>query len=83
MALFDSDSQLLADAAVRLTRSSPQSYWSEQSPEEWWHATLEAIAKVRADAPAGFSSLKKEKEELKEYRKKYYELMKENKLKKE
>ena len=57
VALFDSDSQLLADAAVRLTRSSPQSYWSEQSPEEWWHATLEAIAKVRADAPAGFSSL--------------------------
>lgn len=57
VALFDSDSQLLADAAVRLTRSSPQSHWSEQSPEEWWHATLEAIAKVRADAPAGFSSL--------------------------
>lgn len=55
--LFDSASQILADAAVRLTRSSPQSHWSEQSPEEWWHATLEAIAKVRADSPAGFNSL--------------------------
>ena len=57
VALFDSANQILADAAVRLTRSSPQSHWSEQSPEEWWHATLEAIAKVRADSPAGFNSL--------------------------
>ena len=57
VSLFDFEHQTLADAAVRLTRSTPQSHWSEQSPEEWWHATLEAIAKVRADAPAAFSDL--------------------------
>lgn len=55
--LSDSENQILADAAVRLTRSVPQSRWSEQSPEEWWHATLEAIAKVRADTPVGFNRL--------------------------
>jgi xylulokinase len=55
--LMDSEQLILAEAVVRLTRSSPQPNWIEQSPEEWWHATLEAIAKVRADAPAGFSRL--------------------------
>ena len=57
VSLFDVEHRALADAAVRLTRSTPQSHWSEQSPEEWWHATLEAIAKVRADVPAAFSNL--------------------------
>lgn len=57
VSLFDAAHQALADAAVRLTRSNPQSHWSEQSPEEWWHATLEAISKVRADVPAAFSRL--------------------------
>ncbi len=55
--LIDSESHILADSAVRLTRSMPQPRWCEQSPEEWWHATLEAIAKVRADAPTAFSRL--------------------------
>ena len=55
--LCDAAQQTLADAAVRLSRSMPQSRWSEQSPEEWWHATLEAIARVRADAPAAFAQL--------------------------
>lgn len=55
--LADSRQHILADAAVRLTRSTPQPRWIEQSPEEWWHATLEAIAKVRADAPLEFRRL--------------------------
>lgn len=55
--LCDASQQILADASVRLSRSVPQSRWSEQSPEEWWHATLEAIARVRADVPAAFAQL--------------------------
>ena len=55
--LADAQQNILADAAVRLTRSTPQPRWIEQSPEEWWHATLEAIAKVRADAPLEFHRL--------------------------
>ena len=56
--LCDASQQILASASVRLSRSVPQSHWSEQSPEEWWHATLETIAKVRADAPAAFARLR-------------------------
>lgn len=56
--LADTACRILADATVRLTRSTPQPGWSEQSPEEWWHATLEAIAKVRADSMAGFLRLR-------------------------
>ena len=56
--LTDSENNILADSAVRLTRSMPQPRWIEQSPEEWWHATMEAISKVRADAPGSFSHLR-------------------------
>lgn len=55
--LADAQQNILADASVRLTRSTPQPRWIEQSPEEWWHATLEAIAKVRASVPAQFARL--------------------------
>ena len=56
--LADAKNTILADSAVRLTRSMPQPRWCEQSPEEWWHATVEAIAKVRADAPGPFKHLR-------------------------
>ena len=55
--LCDGAERTLADASVRLACSAPQPGWREQSPEEWWHATLEAVARVRADAPAGFARL--------------------------
>lgn len=55
--LLDSEGQVLATAAVNLARSAPLPLWCEQSPEEWWHATREAITRVRADAPAGFRRL--------------------------
>jgi xylulokinase len=58
LVLADAQNCILADAAVRLTRSLPQPHWIEQSPEEWWHATLEAVARIRADAPAAFSRLR-------------------------
>ena len=56
--LLDEARQILADAAVPLACSCPQSQWIEQSPEEWWHATLEAMCRIRAEAPEAFARLR-------------------------
>ncbi len=56
--LVDEEQNVLSDSVVRLTRSSPHPRWFEQSPEEWWSATSEAIASVRAHVPAAFSGLR-------------------------
>jgi xylulokinase len=56
--LLDTDGRMLAESAVRLQRSMPQPLWSEQSPEEWWHATLEAVARVRTNVPSAFARLR-------------------------
>ena len=55
--LVDAGHRVVADALVPLSKSTPQPRWHEQSPEEWWHATVEAIGKVKADEPAAFARL--------------------------
>lgn len=56
--LVDEEQRVIANAGVSLSISNPQEHWSEQSPEEWWHATKEAVDKVRAAAPHAFSALR-------------------------
>ena len=56
--LTDSRSAPLATGSAALSISRPHPHWSEQSPQAWWHAMLDAIAAVRAAHPAGFAALR-------------------------
>ncbi|WP_025992103.1 xylulokinase, partial [Burkholderia thailandensis] len=56
--LTDADSAPLATGSAPLTVERPHPHWSEQSPQAWWHATLDAIAAVRAMHPRGFAALR-------------------------
>ena len=56
--LTDDESRTIATGGARLAVETPHPHWSEQNPQAWWHATLDAIAQVRASNPAGFSALR-------------------------
>lgn len=56
--LTKQDSTIIASGAVRLRVDTPHPHWSEQSPQAWWHATVDAIAEVRAKAPVPFKALR-------------------------
>jgi xylulokinase len=59
--VMDDAGRPVAEAAAPLTVSRPRPLWSEQDPEDWWHATLAATralpagvrAKVRAIGLSG------------------------------
>ncbi len=44
--LMDLDGTVLAHAGVRLSVSRRHSGWSEQAPEDWWQACLQALAQL-------------------------------------
>ena len=46
--LMDLDGTVLAHAGVHLSVSRRHSGWSEQAPEDWWQACLQALAQLRA-----------------------------------
>ncbi|WLH87545.1 xylulokinase [Pseudomonas sp. FP2338] len=48
--LMDVDGSVLAHAGVRLSVSRRHSGWSEQAPEDWWQACLQALAQLREHA---------------------------------
>jgi xylulokinase len=50
--LIDGAQRVLAVGHAPLDVSRPHLLWSEQNPEDWWQATLAAIADARAAAPA-------------------------------
>lgn len=56
--LVDDAQRIVASGGVRLRLSHPHPHWSEQDPQAWWQATLEAVAKVRAAAGATFAGLR-------------------------
>ena len=56
--LTDDAQTIIASAGVTLRVSSPHPGWSEQNPEDWWHATLDVIAAIRAAQPVAFSGLR-------------------------
>lgn len=45
--LMDLDGTVLAHAGVRLSVSRRHSGWSEQDPQDWWQACLQALAQLR------------------------------------
>lgn len=47
--LLDRDGMLRASASRHLDVSRPQPRWSEQDPEQWWQATLDAMEQLRAE----------------------------------
>lgn len=55
--LLDPSQAVLAEASLPLTVSRPKPLWSEQDPEDWWQATLGAVAAVRASAPEAFAGV--------------------------
>ena len=56
--LTDDDSTVIASAGARLRVDNPHPLWSEQAPQSWWNATLDAIATLRAEAPQAFQALR-------------------------
>ena len=56
--LTDDAQTILASSGVTLRVSSPHPGWSEQNPEDWWHATLDVIAAIRSAQPVAFSGLR-------------------------
>ncbi|NVZ53268.1 xylulokinase [Pseudomonas sp. B6002] len=45
--LMDLDGRVLAHAGARLSVSRRHSGWSEQNPEDWWQACMQALAQLR------------------------------------
>ena len=56
--LLDASQRVLAEASEPVPISRPKPLWSEQNPEDWWQATLKAIATIRATHQTEFSALK-------------------------
>ena len=56
--LVDDDQRIVAEATAPLTVERPHPLWSEQSPDQWWRATLEVVAAIRSSAPAAFSAIR-------------------------
>lgn len=54
--LVDGEQRLLAEAEVPLSISRPHPLWSEQEPDAWWAASREALAALRATAPAALAT---------------------------
>jgi xylulokinase len=56
--LVDGGNKAIASSAVKQTISRPYPLWSEQSPENWWQATCDALEQLRAAAPAAFAAVR-------------------------
>jgi xylulokinase len=56
--LVDEEQRILAEASSPLTVERPHPLWSEQSPDQWWRATLESVGAIRSAARTAFSGVK-------------------------
>ena len=45
--IIDDQQRCLAIDSISLTVSRPQPLWSEQNPEDWWHAVEQSIASIQ------------------------------------
>lgn len=55
--LIDDAQTVLAEASAPLEVQRPHPQWSEQDPADWWRATGDAVAQVRAAAPKAWAGL--------------------------
>lgn len=56
--LTDAESNVIASSRATLHIDNPHPLWSEQSPQDWWNATLDAIATIRREQPRAFRALR-------------------------
>ncbi|HZU85593.1 MAG TPA: FGGY family carbohydrate kinase, partial [Polyangiaceae bacterium] len=56
--LVDDAQRIVSEASAPLSVERPHPLWSEQSPEAWWKATLEAVDALRGAARAAFSAVR-------------------------
>jgi xylulokinase len=55
--LMDADGGVVGTAARALPISRLRPRWSEQSPDDWWQATLEAVDQLKVDLPGQLSAV--------------------------
>jgi len=56
VALVDAADTVLAEASVHLAVNRPHPGWSEQHPDVWWAATLQAVDRLKTEAPAALAA---------------------------
>jgi len=56
--LLDDAQVVVGTAHAPLPISRPQALWSEQNPADWWRATIQALAELRAAQPKAFAAVK-------------------------
>jgi xylulokinase len=56
--LVDDAGRSVAEAGARLAVERPRPLWSEQDPEAWWSAVLQAVDALRAQAGAALSAVR-------------------------
>jgi xylulokinase len=54
--LIDDAQRVVGQSHAPVTISRPQPLWSEQNPQEWWDATLAALAQLRAAHPREYAA---------------------------
>jgi len=54
--LIDDAQRVVGQASAPVAISRPQPLWSEQNPEDWWTATLAALAALREAHPREFAA---------------------------
>ena len=55
--LMDRHGTVRGQASVRIDVSRPQPGWSEQSPQDWWNACIQALAQLRAGWPQEYEQI--------------------------
>jgi xylulokinase len=55
--LVDEAGQVVAQADAPLSVSRPAPLWSEQDPDDWWHACTRSVAAVRMQAGTGWKQV--------------------------
>jgi xylulokinase len=56
--LLDTAGLIVGQAGAPLSVSRPQALWAEQPPQDWWQATEEAVASLRAEHPQAFAQVR-------------------------
>ncbi len=57
VAIVDERDQIVGSASASLTVQRPRPLWSEQNPEEWWRATVEAVTALPANLRAAIRGI--------------------------
>lgn len=55
--LMDEADRATAEAAAPLATQHPKSLWSEQAPQDWWHAVTTALDAMAARSPEAMASV--------------------------